>query len=211
MTNLATDLKDAAARHPQRPAVRLDDGFLSLGALDELSARVAGGLLAHGVRSGDRVAVVLPNVPALPVLCFGILRVGATAVVANPRSDVRRLRQRGGHFGASLYFASHEAASQPASGARATCVPVGPGFLEQVAFWPEHTHVVHRSDEDTAVLLGAGERSGTTAEETGTGARTGPPPGIRLTHGALRAGLVRVPQLDAVGALRPWDVMAGAR
>ncbi|MEU8892546.1 AMP-binding protein [Streptomyces sp. NPDC048442] len=174
MTNLATDLKTAAERYPEQPAVRLDDGFLSFAALDELSARVAGGLLAHGVRPGDPVALLLPNVPALSVLYFGVLRIGAVVVSPGSLFDVRRLRECVDGARAPLFFAAHETEARLAHGSRAMCVPVGQSFLDQVAFWPEHTKVTYRSDEDTAVSVGAGERVGMAA-------------GTELTHGALRA------------------------
>ena len=61
--NLALNLIDSAQRGTQLPAVRLDDTVLSYGALDELTAQLAGFLHEHGVQAGDRVGIMLPNVP----------------------------------------------------------------------------------------------------------------------------------------------------
>ena len=80
MTNLATNLKDAAGQYPGRPAVRLDDAVIAYAELDALSARVAGWLQARGVEAGDRIGLMLPNVPAFVVLYYGVLRAGATVV-----------------------------------------------------------------------------------------------------------------------------------
>ena len=93
MSNLATNLKDTAGQYPGRPVVRLGEVVLSYADLDELSARVAGGLLAHGVRPGDRVGILLPNVLAFPVLYYGALRIGAAMVAADPGLDARAARR----------------------------------------------------------------------------------------------------------------------
>jgi long-chain acyl-CoA synthetase len=61
--NLARNLIDAVGRHASRTAIKLDDAELTYSALDEGTARVAGLLRAKGVKAGDRVGVMLPNVP----------------------------------------------------------------------------------------------------------------------------------------------------
>ena len=181
MSNLATVLAQAAERHPQRPAVRVDGSVLSYAELDELSARVAGGLLAHGVRPGDRVGMRLPNVPAFPALCFGALRAGAIVVPLYPRPRLLALRPRGTACGARLvFYASDAERAQEAETGDTTLVPIGPAFLDQVAFWPHHPAVVDRADKAPAVMLGTGV--------VATG-----PCGTALTHGALR----RSPALTA--------------
>ncbi|MZE45174.1 AMP-binding protein [Streptomyces sp. SID5477] len=73
MTNLATLLVEAAVRFPRRSAFRLRETVLTYAELDELSAHVAGGLSAHGVRVGDRVGTMVPYASAFPLLYFGAL------------------------------------------------------------------------------------------------------------------------------------------
>ena len=82
--NLAENLLRSAARYPDRPAVRLDDTVLTYADLADRSARVAGFLAVCGVRPGDRVAVMLPNVPEFAVVYYGILRAGGVVVPMNP-------------------------------------------------------------------------------------------------------------------------------
>jgi long-chain acyl-CoA synthetase len=138
--------------------------MLSLVELDELSARVAGGLLAHGLRPGDRVALPAPDEPAFPVLYFGALRAGALAVVA-PRPRRRALyavRPRGSAApGARVAFRT-AGPETPLGGAAAaehceaddtTVVGVGPGFLDQMVFWPQRSHLVRRAAGDPAVVV----------------------------------------------------------
>ncbi len=63
MTSLAGNLIEGARRHPNRIALRLDEIEIPYGALDTASARLAGLLIQRGLRPGDRVGVMLPNVP----------------------------------------------------------------------------------------------------------------------------------------------------
>ncbi|MEV0479710.1 AMP-binding protein [Streptomyces sp. NPDC050508] len=153
----------------------VDERVLSCAELDELSARVAGGLLAHGVRPGDRVGMRLPNVPAFPALFFGALRAGAIVVPLYPRPRLLALRPRGTAGGARLVFYGADAErAQEAETGDTTLVPISPAFLDQVAFWPHHSAVVDRADDDPAVIL-----------RTGEGAKG--PWGTALTHGAMRS------------------------
>lgn len=47
-------------------------------------ARVAAGLHAHGVRKGDVVGLVSPNMPEFALVFFGVLQVGAVCSTVNP-------------------------------------------------------------------------------------------------------------------------------
>ncbi|MDQ0993738.1 AMP-binding protein [Streptomyces sp. V3I7] len=182
MTNLAVNLKEAAAQYPHRPAMRLDQEVLTYADLDELSSRVAGGLVAHGVRPGDRVGIVLEHELAFPVLYYGILRVGAVVVPLGPRLGAHEARRCFGDWGVRLVFTSGTGAgalhAAEARSAGRVCVAVGPGFLDQLAFWPRRPDLVRRADDDLAAV--AWTRATTQSLVL--------PRGHELTHGALRAG-----------------------
>ncbi|MFI8880322.1 AMP-binding protein [Streptomyces sp. NPDC055243] len=178
MSNLATALSRAAERYPQQPAVWVDENVLTYAELDELSARVAGGLLAHGVRHGDRVGMRLPDLPAFPVLYFGALRAGAIVMPVYSPSSALAVRPCSAAYGARLVFSSHHTnRTREAEVCDATHVTVGPDFLGQVAFWPQHSGVVHRSDSDPAVMTCSRDAAGS-------------PQITALTHGALRVNAV---------------------
>ena len=81
--NLAGNLTETAARNGAALAIKLDDVEINYGLLAEGTARVAGMLQARGVRPGDRVAVMLPNVPHFPLAYYGALRAGAIVVPMN--------------------------------------------------------------------------------------------------------------------------------
>ena len=83
MASLARNLIDAAEQHGDRPAVKLDDFVLTWEQLAGASAHAAGLLAEEGVEPGDRVGLMLPNVPQFPVLYYGILRAGGIVVPMN--------------------------------------------------------------------------------------------------------------------------------
>ena len=90
--NLAHNLVRTAAISPDRPAVRLDDTVLTYAELDERSSRVANLLTMRGVKPGDRVALMLPNIPEFAVQYYGILRAGASGFVLKgvPAEDLHQ-------------------------------------------------------------------------------------------------------------------------
>jgi len=81
--NLAMMLRESAQAHPHRTAIVLDDERLSYADLDAATDRFAAGLVRHGVRPGDVVAIQLPNVPQFAIAHFGILKAGAVVVPVN--------------------------------------------------------------------------------------------------------------------------------
>ena len=78
--NLTNIMRESAVRDPGHVALKLDDLELSYGQLDQASAWFAGVLAAKGVARGDRVAIMLPNVPHFAVCYYGALRAGAVVV-----------------------------------------------------------------------------------------------------------------------------------
>jgi long-chain acyl-CoA synthetase len=171
--NLASILTDAAERSPDKVAFKLDDVELSYAALDEGSARAAGMLKAAGVGPGDRVGIMLPNVPYFPVAYYGVLRLGAVVVPMNVLLKGREVKYYLEDPGAKALFAWHgfaEAAQEGASGLDVETFVVTPGeFEQQLGAAEPAREVVDRDEQDTAVIL---YTSGT----------TGSPKGAELTH-----------------------------
>jgi long-chain acyl-CoA synthetase len=174
--NLASILTESAARDAGHAALRLDDAELSYSQLDGASAHIAGLLAAHGVSPGDRVGIMLPNVPHFAVCYYGVLRAGGIVVPMNVLLKRREVAFYLGDSGAKLLFAWHgfaEDARAGASEAGAECVLVAPGEFEQmVGAASPIVEVTGTADADTAVIL---YTSGT----------TGTPKGAELTHGNL--------------------------
>src|ERR1700752_2859464 len=85
-------LEGAMARHADRPAFRCFGQTLTYADTDRLSRNFAAFLQARlGVRKGDRIAVMLPNLPAFPLAMLGIIRAGAIQVNVNPLYTPREL------------------------------------------------------------------------------------------------------------------------
>jgi long-chain acyl-CoA synthetase len=171
--SLADLLIHSAADGPRRVAIKLDNDCLSYEGLDLAAARVAGLLRAKGVRAGDRVGIMLPNVPYFPICYYGALRIGATVVPMNVLLKEREVAFYLADSEASMLLAWHQfadAAHEGSAQTRTECVLVEPGAFEELLdrCQPDAEFVARRPD-DTAVIL---YTSGT----------TGAPKGAELTH-----------------------------
>src|SRR3978361_225067 len=107
MANLAQMQTDTAAEHGDRIALRLDDLALPYAVLEQGSARMAGLLAQLGVGAGDRVGLMMPNVPYFPCAFFGVLRLGAVVVPMNPLLKEREVAFHLGDSGAKVLLAWH--------------------------------------------------------------------------------------------------------
>lgn len=67
---------------------------ITFGELDELSRDFAAYLQSTGLKKGDAVAIMLPNLIQYPVALFGILRAGMTVVNVNPLYTARELQHQ---------------------------------------------------------------------------------------------------------------------
>ncbi|HEY6312637.1 MAG TPA: long-chain fatty acid--CoA ligase [Streptosporangiaceae bacterium] len=198
MTNLSALLEQAAADHPDHTAIRMDDLTLSYAQLREAAGRMSALLASLGVEPGDRVGLMLPNVPAFPIGFYGALATGAVVVPMNPLLKSREVAYYLGDSGAKVVVAWHAAAGEAAKGA------ADAGAQVIVAETPDLSGVLAdqaataapsgRGDTDDAVIL---YTSGT----------TGRPKGAELTH----AGLVSNAEISAqtLFDVGPGDVIMG--
>jgi long-chain acyl-CoA synthetase len=193
--NLATILTESAAEHGDRTAFKLDDVELTYAALDGASAHIVGLLRSKGLEPGDRVGLMLPNVPYFPVIYYGILRAGGIVVPMNVLLKRREVEFYVRDSGAKLLFAWHDFA-EAAEGGGAEVVVVKPGEFEQLVGSAEPANeVAERAADDTAVIL---YTSGT----------TGTPKGAELTHANLRRNCQVASQV--LGSFSADDVLLGA-
>src|SRR5437773_5944225 len=77
-------LDDAAESHPDATATIFFNAKRSYRSISDAAWRFANGLRRLGVAKGDRVALVLPNVPQFVIAFYGALRAGAVVVPCNP-------------------------------------------------------------------------------------------------------------------------------
>ena len=84
-------LANAAEKYSQNTALLSSNSKLTYRELDSLCDRFAASLLSLNVKKGDRVALLLPNIPQFLICYFGAMRVGAIVVPCNPFHKEREL------------------------------------------------------------------------------------------------------------------------
>src|SRR6516162_6421970 len=166
MANLSSVLEQAVASQPDRPAVRMDQLVLTYRQLHEAAAKVTALLSAAGIGPGDRVGLMLPNVPAFPIAFYGALGAGAIVVPMNPLLKSREVAYYLGDSGAKVLFAWHAMAGEAAKGAAdagaqmiAVEDPVLAGPLADVT--PQMSWADAAADDDDAVILYTSGTTGT--------------------------------------------------
>lgn len=84
-------LEETAARHGDRAAFTFQGYTLTFGQLRRRAAAMAGALHDAGVRKGDAVFVLLPNIPHFPVTYYAAMCLGASIAAVSPTSVEREI------------------------------------------------------------------------------------------------------------------------
>ncbi|MDX1522754.1 MAG: alpha/beta fold hydrolase, partial [Anaerolineae bacterium] len=90
-------LEGAADWEPKRTALVFYGTKLTYQQLEQKVNQFAHILHGLGVKKGDRVMMVLPNVPQLVIAYYGVMKIGAIAVMANPEADARQVATQINH------------------------------------------------------------------------------------------------------------------
>ena len=205
--NLADLVRAAAGRAGDKPALIHRDRVLSWTEVDQQVDRFAAGLQQLGLRSGDRVAIALGNIPEFVLAYFGGLRADLVVVPVNTGYTPEELRHILTDVGAAAFVTS-AAGAETGRLLRAqlhdlehlvVLDPVGElagavsleGLLATQP--PAGGIVPARSGEDLAVVL---YTSGT----------SGRPKGAMLSHRALLANLEQSSQITPP-VVAPDDVV----
>jgi len=176
--NLGIILSASAEGSAEKVALRLEDVAITYAELHRAALGIAGGLRARGIQPGDKVSLLVPNVPEFTMAYFGILYAGATVVPINVLAAAPEVA----YFlqdSQSRLLIVHPLFEKPGrAGAEEVGVPVvvaGGGGLDSLAELAESEPAdgPHPTGADsTAVIL---YTSGT----------TGHPKGAELTHSNL--------------------------
>ncbi len=177
--NLGTILQATASEKPDKTAIIFDDRRISYAELDRAARGVAAGLRARGIEAGDKVALLVPNVPEFTIAYFGILYAGAAVVPINVLAAAPEVAYFLEDSNARLLVV-HPLFEEPGrAGARERGVPIvvaggggGADSLEALAETAPVDVLQPTAPDDTAVIL---YTSGT----------TGKPKGAELTHSNL--------------------------
>ena len=84
---LADYLDKGASLGPDAPCLTTDGETWSYAEVHDLSGRIAAALVGHGVRPGEKVAILSANDPLAFTCVFGISRAGAVWCPINPRNE----------------------------------------------------------------------------------------------------------------------------
>jgi len=93
-SSLVALMEESFARYAERTAYSFMGQAFSYRQTDEESLALAAYLQSLGLAKGDRVAVMMPNVPQYPVAVAAILRAGLVVVNVNPLYTPRELEHQ---------------------------------------------------------------------------------------------------------------------
>ena len=194
MLNVAFFLDATAARAPQSTALVFEGRYISYAAVLSQANQVANGLRARGFGPGSRIALACSNRPGFLAAYYGILKIGALAVVLSTtlrqRDIAFQLRDSGAEALLTFDGRSDRAYADqalPAAAEAGICDQVWiipsaidgastiagyPALSDLMAGQSDRCHSHGYGAEDTAVLLY-------------TSGSTGRPKGVELTQANL--------------------------
>jgi long-chain acyl-CoA synthetase len=92
--SLVTLMEESFTKYRNLPAYLFMGKTVTFGQVDDASRALAAYLQSLGLDKGDRVAIMLPNVPQYPVAVAAILRAGYVVVNVNPLYTPRELEHQ---------------------------------------------------------------------------------------------------------------------
>jgi acyl-CoA synthetase (AMP-forming)/AMP-acid ligase II len=124
-------LERSAAVYPEKAAIVHGDRRITYAEFAAAATRLANALRASGIRPGDRVAYLMPNIPELLIAHFGVPLAGAVLVAINTRLAPAEVRYICAHSGARLLIV--DPALQPGELDDVRQIVIGPGYEEFLA------------------------------------------------------------------------------
>jgi long-chain acyl-CoA synthetase len=196
--NLASLLEDSARRHPGRVALEHGRRATTFTHLQHASIRVSALLARAGVEPGDRVGLVLPNVPEFAAAYYGVARTGAVVVPLGAQCTRPEIASAMADAGARHVLAWRELpwlAQRDPLGAATVALSVAPGsFYDIPDAAPTFAPPVVRRGRDTAAILY-------------TSGSAGEPKGVELSHASLARNARATASLFS---FEPSDTLLGA-
>ena len=173
--SVAAILKESAERTPDRIAIAVGDDEISYARLWDETRSYAGALRARGLKPGDAVAVLIPNVADFPRVYYAILSLGAIVVPVHAMLKADEIEYVLRDSGASILICAAPLLGEGEWGGALAGVPVfsvlAPGPIEGVpqletlaAEADAIETYVPREPADTATIL---YTSGTTGKPKG--------------------------------------------
>ncbi len=104
-------LEDAAKQNPNHPALISSAHIpvagriastLTYGELDRLSGSLAAALIDMGLKTGDRVALIMPNIAAFVISYYAVLKAGGVVAATNPTYPAEKMQYQINDCGAEI-------------------------------------------------------------------------------------------------------------
>ena len=83
-----------AEKQPDKPYMVIGDITINYGTANDMSRRLANALLGLGVKKGDRVSIMAPNVPQYVISLNALLKIGAIEVPTNALYTVHEMEEQ---------------------------------------------------------------------------------------------------------------------
>jgi long-chain acyl-CoA synthetase len=176
--NLGCILQAGAVATPEAPLLRLGEQVISYAEMDRTARSIAAALRERGIQPGDKVSLLIPNVPEFTMAYFGILYAGAAVVTINVLASAAEVAYFIDDSGSRMLIAHPLFGEVAKGGAEEAGVPLvmaggeGSETLAELAQSDPIDALHPTRPDDTAVIL---YTSGT----------TGKPKGAELTHSNL--------------------------
>jgi long-chain acyl-CoA synthetase len=87
-------LEDSARKYPDHPCTIFKGATITYAEMDALTDKLAAALAALGVKKGDRVGIMMPNIPQFIIAFFGILKAGGVVMAVNPLYTAREVEHQ---------------------------------------------------------------------------------------------------------------------
>lgn len=129
-------LSQSADKYPNHTCITFQEIQYSYQHVDTLVTSLAAGLQSIGVKKGDRVGLVLGNVPQFIISFYAILRLGAIVVATNPQYKERELVFQLSNAGCRIVIAGDE------------CVPL----IRQIQHLTEISTIITTKKDDVKKL-----------------------------------------------------------
>ncbi|MGB4548601.1 MAG: AMP-binding protein [Syntrophales bacterium] len=110
--NLGEMLESVCDRYGGKTAIIFDDKKITYGDLRKAVNSLANHLESLGVEKGDKVAVMLPNIPEFVISYFAVLKLGAVAVTLNIMSTSYELRHLLGNSDSKVFITIAQSAKR---------------------------------------------------------------------------------------------------